>query len=247
MRYLFASFGRIHEGNELMEWCTGKRKLKEPKTKIRRRADTWYTYINLGINDVYEAPKHNDEIKYIPRIPKVILPKEKHPIKRNMGLLTYWNSNKRWRRRWRWLWLCGTGRAGWAVVPCLKPTGRCDASATSQPGHYVQAAWITKQKNGRNQIGEIISWQGKFQRAEEQSVKVLKCSKKWCGRALQRPLSGNNRRAAAALWNVQKKLSSCKKSKIYNEQESTLKQELQHQNEHTTAKWSGVCGGEISD
>ena len=114
MRYLFASFGRIHEGNELMEWCTGKRKLKEPKTKIRRRADTWYTYINLGINDVYEAPKHNDEIKYIPRIPKVILPKEKHPIKRNMGLLTYWNSNKRWRRRWRWLWLCGTGRAGWA-------------------------------------------------------------------------------------------------------------------------------------
>ena len=35
-----------------------------------------YTYINLGINDVYEASKHNDEIKYIPRIPKVILPKE---------------------------------------------------------------------------------------------------------------------------------------------------------------------------
>ena len=101
MRYLFASFGRIHEGNELMEWCTGKRKLKEPKTKIRRRADTWYTYINLGINDVYEAPKHNDEIKYIPRIPKVILPKEKHPIKRNMGLLTYWNSKQTLKQK-RW-------------------------------------------------------------------------------------------------------------------------------------------------
>ena len=143
-RYLFASFGRTHQGNELMKWYTVKRKFKEPKTKIRRRADTWYTYINLGINDVYEAPKHNDEIKYIPRIPKVILPKEKHPIKRNMGLLTYWNSNKRWRRRWRWLWLCGTGRAGWAVVPCLVRWGRSDSSATSQPGHYVQSAWITK-------------------------------------------------------------------------------------------------------
>ena len=66
-----------------------------------------YTYIHLRINDVYEASKHNDEIKYIPRIPKVILPKEKHPIKRNMGLLTYWKLKQ----------MTAQSQAGRVVVP----------------------------------------------------------------------------------------------------------------------------------
>ncbi len=43
------------------------------------------TYINLRVYDVYETAKHYDEIKYIPRITKVILLR-KTPNEKNIGL-----------------------------------------------------------------------------------------------------------------------------------------------------------------